>query len=122
MHGMRVCGGNDIGTGRVHLRVNGKRGGIHRISAFHHLATMIDENQIRGANLSEMHAERVDPEVIPPLRITRGDMTRDALVKSEQREETKCRGQPLFPMAALLFCRGKSWRGRKMKNVGRCCA
>src|SRR2546425_737610 len=73
---------------------------------------MIYQNQIGDANLAEVHAERVHPEMIEPLRIAGGDMAGDAFVKTEAGEQTKRGGEPLHAVTALFGGRGKDGRAR----------
>src|SRR2546428_8755082 len=73
---------------------------------------MIYQNQIGDANLAEVHAERVHPEMIEPLRIAGGDVAGDAFVKTEAGEQTKRGGEPLHAVTALFGGRGKDRRAR----------
>ena len=73
---------------------------------------MIYQNQIGDANLAEVHAERVHPEMIEPLRIAGGDVAGDAFVKTEAGEQTKRGGEPLHAVTALFGGRGKDGRAR----------
>jgi len=51
-----------------------KRRAIQRMLAFHHFAFSVYQHQVRNANLAEVHAKRIHPEMIQPLRITRRDV------------------------------------------------
>src|SRR5207253_6875194 len=44
----------------VHLRVDGERRRVHRVLALHHVAVVVDEEEVRGADVPEVHPERVE--------------------------------------------------------------
>src|SRR4029077_10035145 len=94
--------GNYIGTGAVHTRMNRESRSIHWVFPFDNLALMVHENQIRSANLSEVHSERVDPEMIELFGVTRGDMSRDAFVEPKTREKPEGSGEHSFAMQPLF--------------------
>ena len=52
-----------------------------------------------------MHTERVDPEAVRPFRITRRDVTGDALVEAEAREQPVRSGKPLLAVEAFFLHR-----------------
>src|SRR3984957_16772254 len=101
---MSVRRGNYIWTGAVHTGMDREGRSIHRVFSFHDLALMVHKNQIRSANLPEMHAERIDPEMIEFFGIAGGDMSRDAFVEPKTREKPEGSGQHSFAMQSL-FCR-----------------
>src|SRR5262245_59501171 len=95
---MRVGGGHRIGARRVNRRVDGEGGDVDRVFALDDLAIMVDQDQIRDANLAEIHAEGIDPEMILFFGVARGDVPCDAFVEPEFGEEAEGGGQPLLPM------------------------
>ena len=86
VRGVGVRGRNHVRARRMHARVNCERRCIHRILSFHYVAAVIHENQIRGANLAEVHPEWIHPEMIQLLRIARGDVSCHSLVEAEARK------------------------------------
>src|ERR1700690_879988 len=78
------------------------------------LALIIHQHQIRNANLAVMHAERIHPEMIGKLRIARGDVAGDALIKSKFREKPERSRQTFFAMPALVGNTGELRRPRKI--------
>jgi len=105
---MGVSGGHDIGTGGVDLRVNREGGAVDRILAFHHLAAVVYENKVGGANLPEVHAKGVDPEMVEAFGIAGGDVSGHAFIESEAREQAEGPGQALLAVPAFLIQRGKA--------------
>jgi hypothetical protein len=77
-----------------------------------HLARFIHHDQVRAADLAEVHAKWIHPETVRPLGIAHRDMTGHALAETESSEQPQCRGQAHFAMAALLFERGEHGRRR----------
>ena len=65
---MGVRGGYDVGTRGMDPGMNRERRAVDRILPFHHLAMVIYQNEIGGTDLTEVHAERVDPEMIEHVR------------------------------------------------------
>src|SRR4051812_21199220 len=63
----------------------------------------IHEDQIRHPDVTEVHAEGVDPEMVGTLGVAGGDMTRDALVEPELGEEPETGGEPLLAVEPLLL-------------------
>ena len=49
----------------------------------------------------EVHAERVDPEVVGPLGVAGGDVAGHALVEAEPPEDPERRGEALLAVQAL---------------------
>ena len=77
--------------------------------AVHDLAVVPHEQQVAHPDVPEMHAERVDPEMVGQLGIACGDVPGDSLVEAEAAEKPE-RGrevlfavQPLFLDAATLL-------------------
>ncbi len=97
-----VGGGNHVGTRGVDARVNGKGGEIDFRGAFDDIATVIHKDKIGNANLAEVHAKGIHPEMIELLGIARGDVAGNSFIKAEAREEAKSGGKALFAMAALF--------------------
>src|SRR5438270_11293267 len=75
------------------------------------VTVVVDEDEIRNADLSEVHAEGIDPEMVGPFRIPSGYMSRDAFVKTVPGEQTECGGQALFAMLTLLSECSENRRG-----------
>src|SRR3984893_4073806 len=109
---MSVRRGNYIWTGAVHTGMDREGRSIHRVFSFHDLALMIHKNQIPGANLAEMHADRIDPEMIEFFGIAGGDMSRDAFVEPKTREKPEGSGEHSLAVQSL-FCRGGEHRRTK---------
>ena len=81
---------------------------VDRILPFHDLAVVIHQNEVGDANLAEVHAEGIDPEMIEVFGVAGGDVSGDAFVESEAREQAEGAGQALLAMLALLFQCGKA--------------
>jgi len=64
---------------------------------------LASQSQIPDANLPEVHPERIDPEVVQALRIASGDVSGNAFVEPEAREEPKGGGQSLLAMPTFLL-------------------
>src|ERR1700686_4069855 len=64
VHGMRVRSGNHVRACSVYLRVNCKGRSIYRMLALDDLAMMVYQNQIRRADLAEVHPKGVHPEMV----------------------------------------------------------
>src|SRR5260221_8225278 len=90
--------------------MNGKGSRVHRMLALHHLSRFAHQNQVRGPDHGEIHAERVDPEVVRLFRVAGGDMAGDSFVIAELGEEAESGGQALFAVETFLF-RGTRGRG-----------
>ena len=75
---------------------------IDRHIALDHLTLVVDQNEVGHPDVAEMHAERIDPEVIEPLGITGGDVPGHPLVEAELGEEPKPRRQALLAMEPFL--------------------
>src|SRR5580704_3976964 len=115
---MRVGGGNHIGTRDMDPRVDREGRGIHRILPLHHFATMIHENQVRGANLSEVHSEGIDPEMIGAFGIAGSDVSGYAFVESEARKKAEGSGEHLLAMPALFSGSGENRRAGNVQYIG----
>src|ERR1700726_1485186 len=82
IHRMRVRSGNHVRACSVYLRVNRKRRSIYRMLALDDLAAMVHQNQIRRADLAEVHPERVHPEMVQSFRIAGRDVTGYSFIES----------------------------------------
>src|ERR1035441_10606361 len=94
--------------GRDHVRPSGvnpgmdcEGGGVDRPVAVNNLTAVVDEDEVLHPDELEVHAERVDPEVVEPLRISSGDVAGEALVESEMSEQAKSRGEALVPVPGI---------------------
>src|SRR5262245_47628757 len=99
--------------------MNGESGDIDHALTFDDRALVIDQNQIRDANPAEAHAERVDPEMIRPLRVARRDVSGRPFIEPVDREETKGRRQSLFAMQSFLFDAAEGRRRRQSEWFSR---
>src|SRR6267142_2589622 len=116
---MRVRRRNHVRPHMVYARMYRKRRAIQRMLAFHYFAFRVDQHQIRNANLAEVHAKRIHPEMIRPLRIARRDVPGNAFVETKFREQAKRSRQPLFTMPAFLFNTGELGRSGKTRILYR---
>lgn len=60
--------------------MNSKRGCVDGLTPINDIAVFVDEDQVRDADLREMHRQRVQPEVVGEDRVAHRDVTCDALV------------------------------------------
>src|SRR5258708_1487292 len=104
---MRVSGCDDVRPRFMDLRMNRKRAAIHRRAPFHGLAAMIHQDEVRDADFAEVLAEAVDPEMIGELRVPRGNMSGDSLIKPTFREQPERSRKPFFSMTPLFRDRRK---------------
>ena len=86
---------------------------VHRQNAFDHVAAVIHAEQVGHLDMAEMHAERIDPESVGELGITRRDVTGHALVKTKARKQPELRGQHLFAVQAFFLHIGEFFRLRQ---------
>jgi hypothetical protein len=114
---MSVSGGHDIGARGVDLRVNREGCPVDRVLPFHDLALVIHQNEVGDANLTEVHAEGIDPEMIEAFGVASGDVASDAFIESESREQAEGTGQALLAMPAFLFQRGEPGGSGKVERV-----
>ena len=91
--------------------MNGKRGFIDRPIALYDRTLFVDHDQVRHTDMREVHAERIDPEVVCQLGIADRDVAGDAFHKAKLREQAECGGEALFavqmpevPGSFLRFC------------------
>jgi hypothetical protein len=82
--------------------VDAEGGPVHRAVALHHVAVVVDQEQVRHLDLVEAQAERIDPEPVRELRVARGDVPGHALGEAELAEQPERRGQFLLAVQALL--------------------
>ncbi|GAA3049400.1 hypothetical protein GCM10020000_32420 [Streptomyces olivoverticillatus] len=100
--GVAVGGGHDVGAGLVDLRVDREGGLVDVVAAFGDLALVVDQDQIGDGDVLERHPEGIDPEVIRELRVTRGDVPRDAFLEAEPPEEPQSGREPLLTVPPLV--------------------
>jgi hypothetical protein len=98
-------GADDVGPRRVHLRVDGEGRLVQRPVALDDGAVVAHQQQVADADVPEVHAERVHPEVVGQFGVAGGDVARHALVEAELAEQPKRRGEPLLAVQALLLDR-----------------
>src|SRR6202041_2279948 len=113
---MSVLCGNYSGTGGVHTGMDREGRSIHWVFSLHDLALMIHKNQIRSANLPEVHAERVDPKMIEFFGIAGGDMSRDAFIEPKTREKPEGSGEHSFASWRLFSSVGAHRRDRALRS------
>src|SRR5215469_1546525 len=101
-------------------RVDRERRNVDLLFTFNDFAFRVHQNQIGNADMPEMRAEGIDPEVIRPFRIARRDMPGHTLVETELRKKTKAGGQALFAMTAFLPYRCELWNRGNFKDICRC--
>src|ERR1700704_6678660 len=108
---------NDVGAGGVDLRVN--RGGraVDPVLPFHDFAVIIHQDEIGSANLSEVHAKRIDPEMTEVFGVAGGDVSGNAFVESEAREQAESARQSLLAMTTFFFHGGKLRRSGNVERV-----
>src|SRR5215470_415838 len=100
--------------------MNRERGNVDRALAFHHFAFCIHQDQIRSADLPEMHAEWIDPKMIRPFRVTRGNVSGHALVETELGKETEGGGKTLFAVFPFFLEGCEFWNRWDSKNICGC--
>ena len=105
---VRMRGGDCIGSGLVHARMDGEGRGIDRVVALHHVAVVVAADQVRHRHLAEMHAEGINPEGVGKLRVARGDMAGHAFIEAKLGKQPERRGQAL--LAVLLQGAGRDKR------------
>ena len=76
---------------------------VERPVALDHLALVVDQQEVLDLNLTEVHAERVDPEGVGQLGVAGGDVAGRALAEAELAEQAEGGGQALLAMAPLLL-------------------
>ncbi len=100
---MGVRGRHDVGPGCVNLRMDCEGGRIQRPGALDDVATGIDQEQVLHPDQFEVHTERVDPEVVAPLRVPDRDVAGQSLVEPEVSEQPEGGGEALLPVSALVL-------------------
>ena len=83
--------------------MNRKCGRVDRLVTNHHLAILIDQDQITNADGSEMLAERVEPEVVREDRVADTNVPSYAFIEAALGEDAKGTGEVLFAVEAVLF-------------------
>src|SRR5215472_1110061 len=97
-----------------------ERGNVDWVLAFDDFAFRVHQDQIGHADMPEMHTERIDPEVIRPLRIARRNVPGHALVETELGKKTKAGGQTFFAMLAFLPYRCELRNRGNFENICGC--
>ena len=98
-----VGGRHDVGAGGVDLRVDHERRRVQRPVALDDLALVVHEEQVLDPDVLEVHAERVDPEVVGQLGVAGGDVAGRALVEAEGPEDAEGGGEALLAVPALVL-------------------
>ena len=80
-----------------------ERGLVERPLALDDRALVADEQQVADPDVAEVHAERIDPEVVGQLGVAGGDVAGHALVEAESAEESEGRGEVLLSVQPFLF-------------------
>ena len=125
VHGMRMGGRDDVRTSRVDLRVDREGRRVDRPIALDDLTAVVDQDEVPDPDELEVHAERVDPEVVEQLRVPCRDVAGDPFVESELSEQPERGGEPLLAVPALVLdvveCRESGGRrSAGMTAPGRC--
>lgn len=111
VHRVRVADGMHVGPRAVYGAVDlepGRVDGPGRI-ATDDLAVDVDAYHVTGLQQAKMHAERVDPEAVGPLRVTHADVARDTLgVALASKNPEGCRHVFELPLPRLSV-RAKIW-------------
>lgn len=116
---MRVRCRHHIGPRAVDARVDGERRRIHRVLALHDAPVVVDEHQVGHRDAAEVHAQRVDPEVVRENGVARADVARDTGVEAMHREDAKACSQALLQVQALVLRAGEHrWRGPVQARAG----
>lgn len=82
--------------------MNGKRRAVDRIIPFHNFASVIDQNQVGGRDGMKGNAERVDPKMIGPFRVTNGDVPGDSFGKTEFAKDSKATSKFAFQVGTVF--------------------
>src|SRR5699024_9182901 len=100
---MAVRSSHDIGSGVVDGGVDGERGAVERPrgGTTDDLTVRVDEDQIVGGYVLEVHAERVDPEEVVIAGVTNRYVTGDTLIEAESAEDAEGQGEALFAAQPL---------------------
>jgi hypothetical protein len=75
---------------------------------------MIHENQVRRADLAEVHPEWVYPEVVEAFRITRRNVPSHTFIETETRKEPEGRRQHALAVRAFL---GRCRKLRRPRDI-----
>ena len=87
--------------------------------AFDDFAAGVDEDQVGGADVGEVDAEGIDPEVVGMFGVAGGDVAGDAFVVTEAGEEAEAGGHTLFTVEAFVGEGGAFGRCRDIERD--CC-
>src|SRR5665213_989154 len=117
VYGVGVGRGNDVGAGGVDLGVDGECRDVDRLVPVHDLALVVDQDQVRGPDMAEVHTERIDPEMVGSFGVACRDVAGHPLVEAELREEAEGGGQALLAVDALcggIVERHLGWQGHDL--------
>src|SRR5580692_834491 len=117
---MRMRRGNYIRPVMVNARMDCKGGTVHRVLAFDNFPVLVHQDQVRDADMTEMHTEGIDPEMIRSLRIARGNVPGYAFVETELGKKTEGRGQALFAVSSFFFHGCEPRNGGDFENTRGC--
>ena len=111
-------GGHHVGAGRVDLGVDGEGGPVDRHVPLDHLALVVDQDEVGDPDVTEVHAEGIDPEVVEALGVAGGDVPGHPLVEAELGEEPEPGGQALLAVEPLLLGRVERHVGWELHDLG----
>jgi hypothetical protein len=100
---MGVRSGHHVGSRCMHLRMDGERRLVDETTALDDLTVVVDKQQIRHPDVTEVHAKRVDPEVVGQLGIARRDVARNPFIEPKPAEEPEPGGEALLAVAPLVL-------------------
>lgn len=99
---MGVGGGDRVGASGVDLGVDGEGCGVYGAIAVEDLAAGVDQDQIRYANMTEVHAKGIDPKTMGIFRVAGGNVSGDAFIEAVAGKESKGGGEPLFAVQSFV--------------------
>ena len=97
-----MSGGVRVRPGGVNARMDDEGRCVDRIIALDNIALVIAADQVRGLDLAEVDAERIDPKVVRQLGVTCRDMSGDPLIEAEPAEQPKPSSQAFLAVPALV--------------------
>ena len=96
-------GRDHVGACLVNGRVDGEGGLVDRPTALDDLTAVVDQDQVAHSDLLEAHAEGIDPEVVEPFGVARGDVPGNSLVESQATEDAERSSEALFAVETLVL-------------------
>lgn len=113
IHTMRMARGMHIRPRLVDLAVDRKRRPIDRQlgAAGQDVAALVDQHQVRHADLAKVLGQRVDPKVVRVRRVAQRDVAGHALVEALPREDAEGGGEVLLVVLPGGVGGGKGGRG-----------